>query len=304
MGYNFLLSHKATKDRPKSEIRSLGGGVQLNNLIVQTFHSSTILLIGALLQGALVIAIPRIWVLLPSALILLARFADTLAITFKFRPNPYLEDVIFDKWSSVIPDAEGSFSDQPADEKVAILLLCAKLNHPLGFFSPHAKTLGEFGGKMVEQLDEQAQEWGFLGQSEFHSVDVRGANQLMLLSYWRSAEDILKYSQSPLHKDAWTWWDKEVNKDASSIQHIGISHEIFEAPRSRWESVSMNFQPTRLGATTYLRKGDKMMGGTVDDQWVSSVVAAKGRMRTSRQRLNWADNMGSRSGSDSGDEKY
>lgn len=302
MGYKFLIPPSTTSKRPKSEGASIPRGVQLNSLINWTFHSTTVLFIGAVIQGLLVLAIPRIWVLLPSMLVLFTRFANTLAITFKFRPNPYLEDAIFQKWSPVIPDTDGNFSDQPGDEKVAVLLLCAKANHPLGLFAPNMKEVGDFAQKMSVELNEQAPDNGFLGQSSFQSVDARGALQVMMLSYWRSLDDILNYSQGPLHKEAWTWWDQMVAKDAEGMRHVGISHEMFEAPRSRWEGVSLNFQPTRLGATTYLRKGDKLMGGTVDDTWVSPIVAAKGRMRTSRQRLNWADNAGSRS--DSGDEKY
>ena len=52
------------------------------------------------------------------------------------------------------------------------------------------------------------------------------------------------------------------------------------------ENVYLNFQPTGLGATTYLRRGDKFEGGTVDDQWVSPLVQAnRGKLRTSSGRL-------------------
>ena len=290
-----------TTSRPKSEILRYSPAAQISNLVSKNFHCSTLLLAGALCQGLLVLAIPRIGMLLPTIAILFVRFADTLAVTFKFRANPYLEDAIFQKWSPIIPDADGNMSDHPADEKVAVLLLCLKLNHPLGFFAPKVKKIADFSEGMAFELDAGAPHNGFLGQSEWHTTDVKGASEILLLSYWRSIDDIHNYSQSPLHKEAWAWWDQMVHKEVENMKHIGIDHEIFEAPRSRWEKVSINFQPTRLGATSYLRKGDKMMGGTVDDQWISPVVEARGKLRTSHGRLNWASSV---SRSDSGDERY
>ncbi|KAK5078074.1 hypothetical protein LTR64_003521 [Lithohypha guttulata] len=296
MAFKSILPPTPTLTRPLSQIYDSKTQIQLNNLITRNFASSTILLTGALLQGLLVLAVPRVWTLLPTVLVLIARFADTLAITFKFRPNPYLEDVVFQRSAPVIPDEDGNMSNTPADQKVAVLLLCVKLNHPLGFFSPYAKEVGDFAMKMGRDLDAQAPNNGFLGQSQWHSVDKRGASELMLLSYWRSIDDVHKYSQSSLHLETWKWWDQTAYKDSDGLKHIGISHEVFEAPRSRWESVSINFQPTRLGATTYLRKGDKLIGGTVDDAWISPIVEAKGKMRTSKGRLNWADSSNDKSG--------
>lgn len=301
MTFKPLVPSSAT--RPKSEICRYAPSAKINNLLVQNFHSTTLLLVGAILQGFLVLAIPRYWTLLPSLIILFLRSADSLAVTLKFRPNPYLEGAIFQKWTTFVPDTDGNFSDQPADEKDAVLLLCLKLNHPLGFFAPNTKAIGDFAQKMAIELDGQVPNNGFLGQSQWHSTDATGASELMLLSYWRSIGDVHKYAAGPLHTQACMHWNTMVHEDAEGMKHIGISHEIFEAPRCRWEAVSINFQPTRLGATSYLRKGDKLIGGNVEDQWVSPVVEAKGRLRNSKGRLNWADN-GSRNASESGDEKY
>ena len=49
-----------------------------------------------------------------------------------------------------------------------------------------------------------------------------------------------------------------------------------------------NFQPTGLGAATYLRRGDKgeMEGGVVEDCWVSPLVdARRGKLARSSGRL-------------------
>lgn len=291
-GFNSLLSPSENSQRPRSQLFRAPGHIQINTVITRTFSASTILAIGALLQGLLVLLVPRYWILLPTAIVLFLRFADTLAITFRFRTNPYLEGSHDKKWAVVIPDQDGNMADSPADEKVAVLQLALKINHPMGLFAPNVSKVNAFTQRMLKELDDQAPSNGFLGQSEWHSVDERGANEIMLLSYWRSIDDVHKYSQSPTHLETWKWWDQTVHKDSNALRHVGISHEVFEAPRSRWEAVAVNFQPTRLGATTYLRKGDKLIGGTVEDAWISPIVEAKGRLRTSHGRLNWASNAG------------
>lgn len=266
----------------------LGQTEQINQLLTNNFRGTTILLCGALVQGILVLLIPRYWILLPSLFALLIRFADSLAVTFHFRPNRYLEDAIFQKWSPQVPDTEGNFSETPANEKVAILLLSIKLNHPLGLFAPNVDGVNKHAMTMFKELDSGNTAPGFFGQSQFMSTDVRGGQEILNISYWRSIENVHAYAGGPSHVEAIKWWAAQEKKESGSLKHIGIAHEVFEAPRGKWEAVSLNFQPTRLGATTYLKKGDKMIGGVVDDQWISPVLAARGKLASSKGRLGWA----------------
>lgn len=273
--------------RPKSECRDVSTTKYVLTLVTQIFSTTTLMLIGALIQGLLILAVPRIWMLAPTIIVLCVRFFDTLAITLRFRPNPYLEDVIFPKWCVNVPDADGNISTEPAAEKVAVIMICLKINHPLGMLAPLVKEIGGIADAMSVELDNNAESNGFFGQSAWSTTDSRGATELMLLSYWRSIEDIHKYAEGPTHREGLVWWDKYAA--AGKVQHIGIDHELFEAPKHKWEKISINFQPTRLGATSFLRKGDKLIGGTVDDQWISPIVEARHQYRTSRGRLNWQE---------------
>ena len=100
---------------------------------------------------------------------------------------------------------------------------------------------------------------------------------MLMISYWRSLEDIHAYAHGPTHSEAWRWWEKTMK----SLDHIGVMHEIYEAPAGMWENVYLNFQPTDLGATTYLRRDGKMQGGKLAEQWISPLIdATRGRMRT------------------------
>lgn len=249
----------------------------------ENFSVSTWLLIGALLQSLLVFVIPRLYAFLPVFLILAARFSDSLAITCGLKRNHYMDDAVLHRVSPQIPDQDGNFHDDSSNEKVVVFMLGAKSNHPLGIFAPNFKETGDFLNNMTKALEQNSVENGFYGGSTWSSQDKNGANEFLFLSYWRSTEDIHNFAYQPVHRAAWDWWNASSD---GKLDHIGINHEIFEVDRHHWEGVYINFQPTLLGATTYLRKGDKMVGGRVDDQWISPLIdARRGKLRTSAGRL-------------------
>lgn len=220
--------------------------------------------------------------MLPLILVLGARAADTLAITLGWKKNHYIDDALLYRVSPQIPDQDGNFHRESSEEKVVVFMLGAKANHPLGILAPNLKILGEYADKMFSELDKTRPDNGYYGSSVWTSQDKNGATEFLYLSYWRSTEDIHQFAYSPLHRGAWDWWNKTVEQN----DHIGINHEIFEVDRKHWEGVYINFQPTLLGATTYLRKGDKTIGGTVDDQWISPLIdARRGKLRSSAGRL-------------------
>ena len=107
--------------------------------------------------------------------------------------------------------------------------------------------------------------------------------EFTFISYWRSIEDLHAFAHGPLHRQAWTWWEKTLKQHDA----IGINHEIYEADAGHWENVYINFQPTGLGATTYLRTNDgKVEGGEVSEEWISPLVdAGRGKLRSSAGRL-------------------
>lgn len=184
--------------------------------------------------------------------------------------------------SPQIPDEDGTFHNEPSEEKVVVFLLGAKSNHPLGLFAPNFKEIGDSLGEMYKELNKDDADLGFYGGSSWTNQSPNGASEFLFLSYWRSTEDVHKFAYSDVHRRAWDWW----NRTLKANDHIGINHEIFEVDRKHWEAIYVNFQPTNLGATTFLRKGDKMVGGTVDDHWISPLVdASKGRLRSSAGRL-------------------
>ncbi|KAJ9601947.1 hypothetical protein H2200_013506 [Cladophialophora chaetospira] len=280
MAFKSLLP--PAEKRPRAQSNWPTANRRLFYALRENFALSTWILVGAFLQSLVVFIIPRFYAVLPSVVILGARLAETLAITYGWRKNHYLDDAILHRVSPQVPDEDGNFHEDSAREPVVVFMLGAKVNHPLGIFAPNVKTLGDYLSQMIKILEKDSTNLGFYGGSSWTSQDKNGATELMFLSYWRSTEDIHNFTYGDLHKEAWDWWNKTLKEN----DHIGINHEVWEVSPKHYEAIYVNFQPTLFGATSYLRKGDKMVGGTVEDQFISPLIdARRGKLRSSAGRL-------------------
>ena len=119
------------------------------------------------------------------------------------------------------------------------------------------------------------------------------SNELTTISYWRSVHDVHEFALSPVHRDAWKWWNDTVK------QHdmLGIMHEIFEIPKKAgFEGIYVNYKPTGMAATTKPLFVDAMSEDREKGEvrWVNPVVEAeRGLWRTSRGRMTKGDEDGS-----------
>lgn len=91
------------------------------------------------------------------------------------------------------------------------------------------------------------------------------------------------YAHSMLHRLAWDYW----NRTFKAHEFLGIRHDVYEADAGHWENVYAKFQPTGLGATSYLRRADgKEEAGQVSDEWGSPPLPAnRGKLSTMSGRL-------------------
>jgi heme-degrading monooxygenase HmoA len=196
-----------TSSKPKSQGQEPALLATLDlHLLRSSMSLTSWLCVGAAVQAA--ISLFRIPFYLSLVLILGVlgyRTGHALLITFKLIPNPYLEDAIFNYTSAQIPNREtGEFSDTPAAEPVGILHLGAKINHPLGAFSPHAQPLIKYAETMYKVLDSDAKKSnGYLGGQSFDTVDKNGCMELTFISYWRNIEAIHDFAYSSAHRKGW-----------------------------------------------------------------------------------------------------
>jgi hypothetical protein len=78
---------------------------------------------------------------------------DVILITSGIKPNPYFKNVIFKKSTPQVLSQDGDYRG-PGQEQVAILLLGAKSNHPMGIFSPDYRTVDNFLTDMSAELED------------------------------------------------------------------------------------------------------------------------------------------------------
>lgn len=105
---------------------------------------STWVLVGAILQSLLVLALPARYAIFPATLVLAIRFLDTILVALCLRSSHLMDGVIAGETCAQIPDRDGNFSAGPSGENIVIFLLGARSNHTLGMFAPGFKQLGDY----------------------------------------------------------------------------------------------------------------------------------------------------------------
>ena len=110
-------------------------------------------MVGACLQACVSLATGNsYYAILPATTFLSIRILDALMIYLNIRSNPYMEKVFLKKSTTIIPSAEGQMT-APGSEKVAVLLLGAKSNHPFGILDPEFLTFTGWLGKMNDSFE-------------------------------------------------------------------------------------------------------------------------------------------------------
>ena len=100
---------------------------------------------------------------------LLYRVFNAYAMSVGWIHNTYMDGVVLSKTAAAFPDATGQYGTKPADSEIVVFLIGTRNNHPLGLLAPGIKQWGEFFPTMVKQLDEKAEEYGFLGMTSWVS---------------------------------------------------------------------------------------------------------------------------------------
>ena len=88
-----------------------------------------------------------------------------------------------------------------------------------------------------------ANPFAVLGMSSWLNFGDRAAsNEIMTVSYFRSAAHLHHFARAPSHRAGWDWWNQMVKRHS----YMGIMHEIYSAPKQSWENVYINYHPTGL----------------------------------------------------------
>ena len=87
-------------------------------------------------------------------MILLPRLGHTALQAYGMLPNTYMKDVFLGRRTALVPNSTGII-EGVGKQKIAILLLGAKSNHPLGFFAPEFMATFEWMSKINASFDKQ-----------------------------------------------------------------------------------------------------------------------------------------------------
>ena len=82
-----------------------------------------------------------------------------------------------------------------------------------------------------------------LGASGWKSTERTRANETMVILYFRTHAGLDSFAHSPLHREAWDWW----NKTFKQHPDVGIMHEVYEVPRGKWENIYVNYHRSGIG---------------------------------------------------------
>ncbi|GAB1317880.1 Monooxygenase [Madurella fahalii] len=244
------------------------------------FRLTTWIALGALLQGLASLLLPARYALLPALYLLLHRAVRAIMMAGGVIPNTQMDGVIMGKYTAQIPRKDGSLPTQPAEEEIAVILLAARSNHPLGLFGKGYRDISDMINGMLAELWENGKEkYGFLGQTSYIAANERHTNnQVLVLCYFRSIEGLHAFAHSPIHRKAWDWW----NSVTKSYPYLSIMHEVYHAPKGHWENIYGNNHITGIAKTNALV--------TIDGQPARPLFDAnRGSLRTQLGRLGRGD---------------
>ncbi|ODM23776.1 hypothetical protein SI65_01365 [Aspergillus cristatus] len=264
--------------RPHSSSGAVSA-IVTHNFLRDTFTIQTWLLIGAALQSLLTIFLPLPYAILPAICLLSWRAMHTVLMALGYIRNTNMNGVVWGKFSAQVPGRDGMLPEKGAAEDVTVIMLGARSNHPLGIFGPGYQQVGDFMNKMLAQLEGNAEEYGFLGSTTYLEATARQtSNQSITVCYFRSIEEMHRYAHSPLHREAWNWW----NSITRTHPHLSISHEVYHAPKGCWENIYVNYHLTGIAN---MRIDVKSSEGGVRP----IVDASRGGLRTQTGRLAKSD---------------
>jgi hypothetical protein len=86
-------------------------------------------------QSILILVLPPQYALVPAVIFTVVHILDLILKPNGLRTSPYLEGTLGKKFTVMLPNEDGEF-EGPGKEKIAVLLLGSKVNHPMGVFAP------------------------------------------------------------------------------------------------------------------------------------------------------------------------
>ncbi|KAI2604399.1 uncharacterized protein GGS25DRAFT_508101 [Hypoxylon fragiforme] len=240
------------------------------------------MLFGAVIQLTLLIWLStKVVFMITMSLVGLTIFRSLVVIMEGYASNPYVRNVCRGRTMAMLPRrATGRFEDPPAADPVVVFHFGVRFNHPLGLLCPGGPQITRHFFQCLDEIQEQAEDYGLLGLSRWQSGDRGSQNTMMYVFYFRDLEGLARFSQSDIHRDAWAWASR------TNPKYIGFFHETFSVPRHAYETVYVNMPRTLLGDAMVCCEVDDADGQEEDREWVRTLVdAGNSRLQTMWGRM-------------------
>ena len=135
------------------------------------------------------------------------------------------------------PIIEGRRTVESDRETVTVFLIGMRINNPVAIRSwlPVAGAMP----KMLRHLERDPKSALLSYHSWFGRTTV-------LVSYWRSAEDLTRFASDPDAPHAPAW--RSFNRAVAATRHVGVWHETYTASATNSESIYVNMPSFGLAA--------------------------------------------------------
>ncbi|KAH8698394.1 hypothetical protein BGW36DRAFT_375998 [Talaromyces proteolyticus] len=267
-------------------------------IIANNFHGSSWLLAAALLQGILTWTFPTVITFLPALVILAYRTLDMLLIMSGVLPNRYMQGILPGKTSAQIPDETGRFGETMSSEKVVVIILASRSNHPLGILYPGYQKIVKYFNAMHEDLEKNRKKYGYLSSTAWISLSDpsrTAAREIMHIFYFKSIGGLNEFAHGAAHRAGWDWWNHTVKEHPD----LSMMHELYEVPAGNWENIYLNYWPASFGSSVFpirrtpeisktgeLEVEESFEKGTEGTEWIGGLIdASKASLLTSEQRM-------------------
>lgn len=176
----------------------------------------TWLVLGASLQSIICTVFPLQYAVLPATSILLYNITRTVLQVLQCLPSSPSPHPITGGWYSAMPPA--SLSDP---QPIVVFILGFQSSHPLGRLGPGLKELGQYFMGITKEAELDKSTSGYLGSSgAMLTMDGATSNAIVSITYWRSLEELAKFSKQGVHAKAMRWF----TENSARYPHIGEPH--------------------------------------------------------------------------------
>lgn len=223
----------------------------------------TWLILGASIQSIILLAIPQRYIIAPTIFTLVYIITRTALQSLKWVPYVSSPSPIMGRYSAMPPLslAEGE------PQSMVVFLLGFDSHHPLGKLGPGLKEFGQLFTDIIEEAEANRSTSGYLGTSgPMLTMDGVNHNALVIITYWRSYEELEAFNKQGAHLRSIQWWNantkryphigKSFNVFSEGELMIGIMHEMYNVPAGQHENISMNYRPFGIGNTSFVVDGE------------------------------------------------